>query len=1504
MSANTYTEETESQPSIYRSYLRLPPTQQRTVRALFRNGSKNSTYYTLFDEDAVLAADIVYSSHSVLKSSPLVAHPKDLDKKISLQYLPLSEQTFSSLLQSLILDRNYKVEIYSIDDGKNSNWKLLRSASPGHLDEIEDLLFSTNNDDSNNSNFNLEVASSSIIGALKLVSSSKEGKKIGLAFYDPNMKFLGLSEYPDTDLFSNTESILIQLGIKECIIQSSPNQDKTKDPDFVRLTQTIDRCDILITQLSSSSFNSNNSDQDLVTLTGNEHVLATSELASLTTALASSNALILYLGLLSNDSIRAAVRALNLFPNGNDNSTNINSNNNMSNAPTSIFQLLNHCKTSGGSRLLSQWIKQPLVEVSEIDERQSLVEWFVKDSGLLGNIRGKFLTHVPDISRLLRKLSGKRSSGLDEVVRLYQLVRKLDECCEILVEGIEGISDDDEEEKKKISDLVNSFWLEGLYDHVKLLSKFADMIEQTVDLESLENATSAASASSLIQINPQYDERLQELQIEREKIEQEMHVLHENASIDLGMDLDKKLKLEQNVNHGWCFRLTRNDAGVLRGKSSSSKSKGKSSSSQYQELQTVKAGVFFTTIELSSLSSEFTRIMNAYASQQSTIVSEIRSIATTYSPVFTRLSVILDKLDVVSSFAVVATCAPIEYVRPKKIWGLEEENRKMRIWQARHPCLEVTEGVSFIPNDYVLGAREEKGKITNEEFGNGEEWDSGKDFYLITGPNMGGKSTYIRTLGVICLMNQIGSFVPCLENSEFAIVDAIHARVGASDSQLKGVSTFMAEMLEMSSIIASAHKGSLVIVDELGRGTSTYDGFGLAWAISEHLAKSIKSWTLFATHFHELTALANQYENVGNLHVIAHVEGGNAENSETRETEDNVTLLYKVEPGISDQSFGINVAELVKFPQKIINMAKRKATELDEDEEQENVGDKESSTKRSRFSKDQYVEGKKLLKDILKEWKQKVVEAGGLEQLKSEDAVKILHELTSTGKYAGAVASNKVLQETMRKIIEVIDSVISADDKTLIRYNVENYRDLSPLLILPGLVDAHVHLNEPGRTDWEGFASGTQSAASGGVTTVIDMPLNAIPPTTNVENLNIKLESAKGQIWVDTGFWGGLVPDNLEDLIPLINSGVRGFKGFMMDSGVDEFPMITPDYIDQALSTVKGRSTMLMFHAEMDSKGKEEDEASESEKCCDHEHHHSNSNQCLTDSQIDALSKSPILSAVEPTSGNISKLINTKSSSTNIDDSLDGDEITPFELAVKDHSELKNVDPRAYSSFLASRPDSFECNAIHNIIKCLTKQPTTKIHIVHLATHEALPMIKHAKETLGLPLSVETCFHYLSLNAEDIPDGATQFKCCPPIRSNENRRLLWNALKDELITSVVSDHSPCTPELKGLERGDFFEAWGGISSVGFGLPLLYTVGTEQFDISITDIVQWCCINTAKQVGLSHKKGRISTGYDADFAIFDSEMIYTVANARTFFKNKLTAFDGKQLKGRVVETILR
>ncbi|CAX42547.1 allantoinase, putative [Candida dubliniensis CD36] len=543
-------------------------------------------------------------------------------------------------------------------------------------------------------------------------------------------------------------------------------------------------------------------------------------------------------------------------------------------------------------------------------------------------------------------------------------------------------------------------------------------------------------------------------------------------------------------------------------------------------------------------------------------------------------------------------------------------------------------------------------------------------------------------------------------------------------------------------------------------------------------------------------------------------------------------------------------------------------------------------------------------------------------------------------------------------ILEVVDRVLPPSDPILTSYNVFpiDYRNVTPSVIMPGLVDAHVHLNEPGRTEWEGFETGTKAAASGGVTTVIDMPLNAIPPTTTVANFNLKINAAKGQTWVDVGFWGGLIPDNLYDLKPLIRMGVRGFKAFLIESGVDEFPAITPAHIVAAMKEVKDEKTLLMFHAEMQPQDKrkaqfsiaEEDEEGDFSNSADTltadiedfnlgmsasfihraptpvvkllstdhgDHHHEHENcrlphnhagsinpSVLSDEQAKALAHTPILAGAEPTFGKYARKVNTRHSRSY--SYTEEDSNTPLLLAQQENAKLANIDPTAYATFLASRPDNFETTAIAEIINCSTLMPTVPLHIVHLATHEAVPLLRAAKAK-GLPVSAETCFHYLSLCAERIGNCSTHFKCCPPIRTDDNRRLLWKALRNGVITTVVSDHSPCTPDLKGMEKGDFFEAWGGISSVGFGLPILYTEGLKlDPPISLAEINKWCSLNTAKQVGLSHCKGTIRVGYHADLLIFDTDTKYTVENKETFFKNKLTAYDGMEFQGRVLETLVR
>ncbi|KAI0784051.1 allantoinase [Abortiporus biennis] len=389
----------------------------------------------------------------------------------------------------------------------------------------------------------------------------------------------------------------------------------------------------------------------------------------------------------------------------------------------------------------------------------------------------------------------------------------------------------------------------------------------------------------------------------------------------------------------------------------------------------------------------------------------------------------------------------------------------------------------------------------------------------------------------------------------------------------------------------------------------------------------------------------------------------------------------------------------------------------------------------------------------------------------------------------------------------------------------EDFIDAGDKVIIPGLVDAHVHLNEPGRTDWEGFWTGTRAAASGGITTVIDMPLNSIPPTTTVANLEEKRQAAKGQCWTDVGFWGGVIPGNQVHLRPLIDAGVKGFKCFLIESGVEEFPCVAEQDLVPAMETLKGTPTVLCFHAELDT--------------------------------------SP--AAPEATT---------------------------------------SANPTHYQTFLTSRPPELEVAAIKLITSLHARYPSLRLHIVHLSASSALPLIEAAKSS-GLPLTIETCFHYLSLSASQIPHGHPEFKCCPPIRSSTNQDALWEGLENGLIDFVVSDHSPCVVELKKVEDGDIMNAWGGISTLGLGLSLLWTEGKNR-DVKnlLKKAVQWLAVGTAKHAGLENVKGKLEVGFDGDVVIWDPEVEFTVTKESLNFKNKLTPYEGLTLKGKVQQTYLR
>lgn len=841
---------------------------------------------------------------------------------------------YRNFLREAIFKLGKRVEIWQ-STGK-TNLKMIKQASPGNLQAVEEEL---------GASMDSQATGAPVMLAVKVTAKAGEAKSVGVCFADASVRELGVSEFLDNDIYSNFESLLIQLGVKECLLVKEAAKDgKQKDPELAKLKQIADSCGIAISERPLQDFGTKDVEDDIARLLKGENAAGQLSIADQKLALGSANALIKYLGLMHDSSNfgqyqlyqhdlsqymkldAAALRALNLMPGPRDGSKTM-----------SIFGLLNNCKTPIGSRLLAQWLKQPLMSLEEIEKRQVLVEAFVNDTELRQTLQEEHLRSIPELYRLAKKFQ-RKTANLEDVVRMYQVVIRLPG----FIEAFESVMDEaykealDEAYTNKFRDLSNK------------LGKLAEMVETTIDLDALDRHEFV--------IKSEYDDRLRVIRGRLDKLQYDMEVEHRRVGKDLNQDVEKKLFLENHRVHGYCFRLTRTEASAIRNKPT------------YQEISTQKNGVYFTTKSLASMRRDHDQLSQSYNSTQSGLVNEVVSVAASYVPVIEQLAAIISHLDVIVSFAHASVHAPTAYVRPKMH---QRGTGDTVLTEARHPCMECQDDITFITNNVELRR------------------DSSR-FLIITGPNMGGKSTYIRTIGCIALMAQIGCFVPCTE-AELTIFDCILARVGASDSQLKGVSTFMAEMLETANILKSATRDSLIIIDELGRGTSTYDGFGLAWAISEEIVSRIGAFGCFATHFHELTALSDKFPDaVKNLHVVAFVDdekkisnGDDAKSTKRRE----VTLLYRVEPGVSDQSFGIHVAELVRFPQKVINMARRKAEEL---EDFSRSGDRmEVDEKQSEYSREEMEEGSRLLKSVLKEWKTKVEG----QTLSNDEKVKSLREM-------------------------------------------------------------------------------------------------------------------------------------------------------------------------------------------------------------------------------------------------------------------------------------------------------------------------------------------------------------------------------------------------------------------------------------------------------------------------------------------------------------------------------
>lgn len=837
------------------SFFKKLPNDPRAVRFFDRRD-----YYTAHGENATFIAKTYYHTTTALRQ---LGSGSD-----SLSSVSVSKNMFETIARDLLLERtDHTLELY---EGSGSNWRLVKSGTPGNLGSFEDVLFANN-----------EMQDSPVVVALSPYFR-ENGCTIGLSYIDLTKRVLGLAEFLDDNHFTNTESTLVALGCKECLLPI----ESGKSNESRNLHDALTRCGVMLTERKKTEFKTRDLVEDLGRLVKGSKEPVRDLVSAFEFAPGALGALLSYAELLADESNygnyticrynldsymrldSTAMRALNVMESKTDANKNF-----------SLFGLMNRTCTAGmGKRLLHMWLKQPLLDVKEINSRLDLVQAFVEDTALRQDLR-QHLKRISDIERLMHNLEKKRV-GLQHIVKLYQSSIRLPYIKSAL-ERYDG----------QFSSLIKDRYLDPLEfwtddDH---LNKFIGLVETSVDLDQLENGEYMISSS--------YDPALSALKDEQESLERQIHNLHKQTANDLDLPIDKALKLDKGTQFGHVFRITKKEEPKIR----------KKLTTQFIVLETRKDGVKFTNTKLKKLGDQYQKILEEYKNCQKELVNRVVQTAATFCEVFGSLAGLLSELDVLLSFADLASSCPTPYTRPD-ITPADEGD--IILEGSRHPCVEAQDWVNFIPNDCKLVR--------------GKSW-----FQIITGPNMGGKSTFIRQVGVNILMAQVGSFVPC-DKASISVRDCIFARVGAGDCQLRGVSTFMQEMLETASILKGATDKSLIIIDELGRGTSTYDGFGLAWAICEHLVEVIKAPTLFATHFHELTALAHETPNhephekqtvgVANYHVSAHIDSASHK----------LTMLYQVEPGACDQSFGIHVAEFANFPESVVTLAREKAAELED----------------------------------------------------------------------------------------------------------------------------------------------------------------------------------------------------------------------------------------------------------------------------------------------------------------------------------------------------------------------------------------------------------------------------------------------------------------------------------------------------------------------------------------------------------------------------------------------
>jgi len=863
--------------------------QNPNVLRIFDRGSDHHVYGT---KDAEYIAETFYRTKQAMREYGVD------DNKIDC--ITIRPSMKSDIVSDYVLGQRKVVELYKKDD-ETGLW------------EIEDTITQANLSQG-------AMGEASFNFVCVVLSIANQTQTVGIALYNHSTHAFEISQFIEDAHFTKMSSLFVAKGVKRCLFRcQSPKAHQAEIERFVTMAtknevEMVEDEDAKFWQFMKHESTINDHIRTIITKRCSKKLLT---FTNHSFALAALCGAILHNGLQKDsqnfhrftlreykiDSFmrldKPAALALNLFPNRQDQLMSSVHNNN-----SSLYGVLKKCRSAMGDRLLATWIRQPLVDIDQLHRRQKLVKLFVENHETRELMRDEHLKQLVDLEKLSAKLINKKAT-IKDLVELYNFAEKIPWMKKTLESASEvdfpTAATDERDDDIKIADrgkaeadteaessphkspltVLQTDFIAPMDSMTKNFHNYLCMVETIIDL--------AATARREYVIKHSFDKVLDKLHQKKEQLMRKMQKYRDRA---VSETKDDKITLFRHKKYGFVLRVP--NGTKLR------KSKVKH---EKLPLSTSKQTLFYLADPaLKRNSREWLDYDKKYVERQKIIVDKTVEISKTYIPVITEAISVFSELDVVLSLANVASNSPNTYVLPTVLPNKGAKQKQIRMRGARHPCMELIrldDVGGVIPNDVEMVEGE-------------------SSFQIVTGPNMGGKSTYIRMIGLITLMAQMGSYVPC-EECTLTLVDSILARVGAGDNQLRGVSTFMAEMLEASSILEAATEHSLIIVDELGRGTSTYDGYGIAYAISEHIITKLKSFCLFATHFHELSVLPARHASAKNKHVTAHVD----------EDEKSLTMLYAIRPGPCPQSFGIEVAQLAKFPRKVIDEAKVKVAQLE-----------------------------------------------------------------------------------------------------------------------------------------------------------------------------------------------------------------------------------------------------------------------------------------------------------------------------------------------------------------------------------------------------------------------------------------------------------------------------------------------------------------------------------------------------------------------------------------------